>query len=201
MAGGRLVEVAGAVLLGGASARMGSDKAHLTLDGVALATRAARLLTEICEDVLLVGGGPPPDAPGRRVPDLEGPRCALRGIASALAAARAERVLVLATDLPLVTLDLLLALVAWPPTDAVIPRPADGPQPLCALYRREPALAAARAQLASGRLAAQQFAARLDPAWLEGAELARVDPAGTALFNVNDPASLERAGALLGGCA
>ena len=198
MAGGRLAEVAGAVLLGGASARMGSDKAHLRVGGVALATRAAGLLAEICEDVLLVGGDPPPDAPGRRVADLEGPRCALRGIASALSAARAERVLVLATDLPLVTPDLLLALAALPPADALIPRPADGAQPLCALYRRAPALAAARAQLAAGRLAVADFTARVGAVWLEGAELARVDPAGTALLNVNDPAGLERAEALLG---
>jgi molybdopterin-guanine dinucleotide biosynthesis protein A len=189
---GRLAEVAGAVLVGGASARMGSDKARLELGGVALATRTARLLAGICGDVLLVGGDPPPDAPGRRVPDPDGPRCALRGLVGALAAARAERVLVVATDLPLLTADLLLALIAFPPADVVLPRSAAGAEPLCALWRREPALAAARARLAAAELALHGLVAALDAGWLEGASLARVDPDGVALLNVNEPAHLER---------
>ena len=61
-----------------------------------------------------MGGDPPGDASGRRVSDPDGPRCALRGVTSALESAREERVLIVATDLPLVTPDLLLALVAWP---------------------------------------------------------------------------------------
>jgi molybdopterin-guanine dinucleotide biosynthesis protein A len=189
---GRLAEVAGALLVGGASSRMGRDKARVELGGMALATRAARLLVGICEDVLLVGGDPPPDAPGRRVPDPDGPRCALRGLAGALAAARAERVLVVATDLPLLSADLLLALVAFPPADVVLPRTPDGPQPLCALWRRAPALAAVRARLAAGRLAVQGLLDDLTPDWLEGADLARVDPRGTALANVNDERDLAR---------
>ncbi len=38
---GRFANVAGAVLTGGASARMGSDKAALAIGGVASATRVA----------------------------------------------------------------------------------------------------------------------------------------------------------------
>jgi molybdopterin-guanine dinucleotide biosynthesis protein A len=190
---GRLAEVAGAVLVGGASMRMGHDKARVELGGEALATRAARLLARICEDVLLVGGDPPPDAPGRRVPDPDGPRCALRGLVGALASTRAERVLVVATDLPLLTADLLLALVAFPQADVVLPRGPAGPEPLCALWRREPALAAARARLAAGELSAQALVAALDAGWLEAADLARVDPETRALVNVNDPRDLARA--------
>src|SRR5262245_12769728 len=116
---------------------MGSDKAQIAVGGVAIATRVARCLALLCEDVVLVGGDPPADAPGRRAGDGPGPRCALRGVVSALATARAERVLVVATDLPFVTPELLLALIAWPEADAVVPRTADGVHPLCALYRRE----------------------------------------------------------------
>jgi molybdopterin-guanine dinucleotide biosynthesis protein A len=189
----RLATVGAALLAGGASARMGSDKAHLPVGGVACATRIARLLAGLFEEVLLVGGDPPRDAPGRRVPDAPGPRCALRGAVAALEAARGERVLLVATDLPLLTPDLVLALVAWPEADAVVPRSADGPHPLCALYRREPALAAARPRLAAGRLKLQDWLDGLDTAWLEPADLARVDPEGTALTNVNTPEELARA--------
>jgi molybdopterin-guanine dinucleotide biosynthesis protein A len=169
--------------------------------GVPAATRLATLLNGLFEQVLLVGGQPPPEAPGDRVPDLaelsDTPRCGLRGLVSALAAAHAERVLVLATDLPLVTPELVLGLVAWPEADAVVPRPGDLPQPLCAVYRREPVLRAARERLLAGRLALQGLLDDLAPAWVGPADLARLDPAGHALLNVNDVRDLARAEAIL----
>jgi molybdopterin-guanine dinucleotide biosynthesis protein A len=183
----RIANVSAALLLGGESTRMGRDKARLEIRGEPAAVRLARLLAGLFDDVLLVGGDPPAAAPGRRVPDREGPRCALRGLASALAAAREERVLVLATDLMAMTPDLLLALVAYPVADAVVPRAGGVAQPLCALYRREPALAAARRSLERGRLALMSVLDPLAPRWLEGDDLAAVDPNGLALRNVNTP--------------
>jgi molybdopterin-guanine dinucleotide biosynthesis protein A len=192
----RIDTIAGAVLLGGASTRMGADKARLELGGAALATRVARALAALFADVVLVGGEPPPGAPGRSAADPPGPRCALRGVVGALEAARAEQVLIVAADLPLVSPELLLALVAAPERDVVAPRDARGAQPLCALYRREPALAAARAHLAAGRLALTELLAALDTGWLEGDSLAAVDPRGLALVNVNTPEDLARLRAL-----
>jgi molybdopterin-guanine dinucleotide biosynthesis protein A len=190
---GRFANVAGVVLTGGASSRMGSDKAQLLVGGVASATRVARCLALLCEDVVLVGGDPPADAPGRRAPDTEGPRSALRGLVSALEAVRAERALVVATDLPFVTPDLLLALVAWPEADAVVPRTPDGAHPLCALYRREPALAAARGNLAAGRLALSALLGALATRYLEGDDLRVLDPDGVALTNLNTADDVARA--------
>lgn len=189
--------MSGALLVGGASQRMGRDKAHVALAGEAVATRLARRLAALCQEVLLVGGDPPVAAAGRRVPDLEGPRCALRGLVSALDAARTERVLVVATDLPFVSEALLLALVAWPEADAVLPRDTAGPQPLCAVYRREPVLRTASRRLAAGeRLALHDLLAEIEVRELPPDVLAAVDPAGTALTNVNTPAELARAEAL-----
>jgi len=176
---------------------MGGDKAILPVGGIPGATRVARLLASLFDEVLLVGGSPPPGAPGRCVPDAEGPRCALRGLVSALAAAEAPRVLVAATDLPLLTADLVLGLVAWPEADAVVPRSADGAHPLCGLYARDAVLPVARASLASGRLAISQVLACVETAWLEGPDLACLDPEGLALFNANRPEDLARAEALL----
>ncbi len=183
----RLANISAALLLGGASTRMGRDKARLELRGEPAATRLARLLASLFEDVLLVGGDAPAEAPGRRVRDLDGPACALRGVASALAAAREERVLVLATDLMAMTPDLLLALAAYPEADAVVPRAVGFAHPLCALYRRAPALAAAQRCLASESLALNSMLAQLDVRWLEGDDLAALDPDGAALGNVNTP--------------
>jgi len=189
--------VAGVVLTGGASARMGRDKTRLVLGGVAGAARAARLLHSIVEDVILVGGDPPADAAGRRAADPPGPPCALRGLVGGLEAAKAERVLVLATDLPFVTADLLLALVAWPEAEAVVPRRARGPEPLCALYEREPALRLARGRLDAGELALQGVLRALRVAFLEEDALAILDPEGRALMNLNTPEDLARAEASL----
>jgi molybdopterin-guanine dinucleotide biosynthesis protein A len=189
---GTLGTISAALLTGGASSRMGCDKAHLEIDGVPAASRISRLLAALFGEVLIVGGKPPATAYGRRVADPEGPRCALRGVAGALAAASCERVLVVATDLPLLSADLLLALVAWPEADAVVPRTASGLHPLCALYRREPVLAVARARLADGRLALRGLLDAIDTETLEEADLARVDPDGTALSNVNTPEDLAR---------
>ena len=169
---------------------MGRDKAHLPMGGEVSATRAARLLARLCEEVLIVGGDPPADAPGRRVSDVDGPVCGLRGLVSALGATRAPQVLVVATDLPLLSVDLLLALVARRNADAVVPRSAEGVHPLCALYTREPVLAVARARLETGQLKLRGLLDAIDTAYLEPDELARLDPEGRALTNVNTEADL-----------
>jgi len=195
----RVAGLSGAVLLGGASSRMGRDKAALAVAGVAGATRIALALDALCDEVLLVGGTPPADAKGRAVADPEGPRCALRGLVAALEAARGERVLVVATDLPLVTDAFLrgLVTVAGADADAVVPRPVPKAQPLCAVYHRLPVLARARKQLAAGELALHGLLDTLRVTWIEGERLRALDPAGTALLNVNTPEDLVRAEALL----
>lgn len=192
----RAAGLSGAVLLGGAGTRMGADKAALPVGGVPAAHRVARLLGALCDEVLLVGGSAPPGTPGRAVADPEGPRCALRGLVGAFEAARAERVLVVATDLPLVTSALLAGLVAAPRAGVVVPRP-DLPQPLCAVYRREEALAVARANLVAGRLALRALLDRLEVRFVEGGALAALDPDGHALWNLNTPDDHARAEAWL----
>jgi molybdopterin-guanine dinucleotide biosynthesis protein A len=184
--------VSGAVLTGGASSRLGRDEARLAVDGVACATRVASQLDAICGEVVLVGGDPPEDAPGRRVADPAGPRCALRGLLGALEACTAERVLVVATDLPFLSVDLLLALVAWPEADAVVPRDASGLHPLCALYRRDAVSEVARRHLSEERLALHALLDVVETRFLEGADLAAIDPGGRALLNLNTPDDLEK---------
>jgi molybdopterin-guanine dinucleotide biosynthesis protein A len=96
------VAFAGAVLCGGASRRMGSDKALLEVDGRAMAVRVA--------DALAAAGGRPVRAVGGDaaglaalgldvVPDLDPGEGPLGGIVTALAALRAEVVFVASCDL------------------------------------------------------------------------------------------------------
>jgi molybdopterin-guanine dinucleotide biosynthesis protein A len=113
-------------------------------------------------------------------------------VLGALEAARGERVLVLATDLPLVCDALLLALVAWPEADAVVPRAGEGRHALCALLSRERVRPVAKRRLAAGELSLHGLFGELGTAWLEGEALARLDPGGLALTNMNTPEDLAR---------
>ena len=175
---------------------MAADKAHRLFAGQPAAIRLARLLDGLFEEVLLVGGDPPAAAPGRRVPDPPGTPCALRGVLGALGEARQPAVLVVATDLLLLHEELILALVAWPSAEVVLPRSGERPQPLCAIYQREAALRAAKAQWEKGELALTALLTRLTSHYLEGDDLALCDPSRLALENANTPAAwarLERA--------
>ncbi len=185
---GKLASIAGAVLLGGASSRMGSDKAGLQLGAMSYAGRISHLLADLFEEVYLVGGTPPADAVGVPVADGEGPRSPLRGLIAVLEAAQADRVLLLATDLPLVTPELLLALCALPESDVVLPRSGDGLQPLCAIYRRSAMLPLAKERLAAGKLALRGLLDSCSATHLGPEDLLQVDPEGCALTNVNTPA-------------
>ncbi len=186
-ADGCFAELTAAVLLGGGSTRMGRDKAWLELGGEPLATRLARRLLPLCAEVLLVGGRPPPSAPGRRVADPPGPRCALRGLVAALGAAETARVLVVATDLPFLGEELVLALAARPPAEVVVPEREGKLHPTCAIYRREGVLERARRHLEEGRLRLRGLLAELEVDVLPEPELRRVDPSGRMLRNVNTP--------------
>lgn len=100
--------VAGAVLAGGASRRMGADKALIPVDGVPLAVRTAQTLRAAgCGPVWLVGSQPAlhnldwpslPDAPGAG-------HHPLRGVVAALRASTQPLVLICPCDLPALTAD------------------------------------------------------------------------------------------------
>jgi molybdopterin-guanine dinucleotide biosynthesis protein A len=185
-----LGNITGALLLGGESTRMGRDKALLEWRGETWSTRAARLLAGLFSETLLVGGDPEPIAPGRRISDPAGPACALRGVVGALAAATSERVLVVATDLPFVSEDLLLALTAWPESDVVVPADEHGDHPLCAIYRRDVCLPIALAHLESDRLSLRDLLAAVDSDRVSLEQLGLGDLGAAPLTNINTPAEL-----------
>src|SRR5438105_14773030 len=126
---------AGLLLTGGASRRMGRDKALLEVDGQRLVDRAAALLAAVADPVVEVGPGWSGLPAVREDPPGSGPLAAVSTGAAALRrAGHHGPALVLAVDMPKVRVDLLrlLARRARPPTP--VP-PADGhPHPLCPRY-------------------------------------------------------------------
>lgn len=180
--------VSGVVLLGGRSSRMGQDKANLEVGGVPTVLRLSRLLHELFAEVLLVGGSPCVEARGRRVADPPGETSSLRGLVAALEAATSERVFVVATDLPLLTPESVLGLIAWPRGQVVAPRTEVGSHPLCAIYERESVLVKARANWQAGKLSLRALLDELQTSYLEANDWKQIDPDGVALRNMNTPA-------------
>jgi molybdopterin-guanine dinucleotide biosynthesis protein A len=169
--------VAAAVLAGGASRRMGRDKATLPVGGVELAAHALAAAARVADPVVLVA---PDGHPARRLPApmvADPGRGPLAALAAALAALDAEHVLVLAGDHPGLRVELLAHLVALRQRgEAVACRRGAGLEPLVAVYRRAPALAAAEVRLAG-------------PA-AEEAEWRPLDPDGRSFADLDDPADL-----------
>ncbi|HVW35182.1 MAG TPA: molybdenum cofactor guanylyltransferase, partial [Acidimicrobiia bacterium] len=143
--------VAGLLLTGGASRRMGRDKALLEVDGQRLVDRAAAVLGAVADPVLEVGPGWSGLPAVREDPPGSGPLAALSaGAAELRARGHSGPVLVLAVDMPRVSAELLrfLAGRAGPPATAV-PRAGGHPQPMCARYGPD-VLAAVDRRLAAG---------------------------------------------------
>jgi molybdenum cofactor guanylyltransferase len=184
---------AAAVLAGGASRRMGRDKATLAVGGVELAARVLAAAAQVADPVVLVApeGHPARRLAARVVTDPgQGPLAAL---AAALGALDAGHVLVLAGDHPGLRTELLAHLVALAGGgEAVACRRGPRLEPLVAVYRRAPALAAARARLAApgddrsvlGLLAGLRTVVVEEPQWRP------LDPDGRSFVDLDDPADL-----------
>jgi molybdenum cofactor guanylyltransferase len=129
------VRVAGLLLTGGASRRLGIPKATLVRDGERLVDRGARVLGAVCTVVVEVGPGFGSLPSVRERPPGEGPLAALvAGAASIAKSGLPEPVLALAVDLPFVEVPLLRWLAAHPSQRAVVPVVDGIPQTLCARY-------------------------------------------------------------------
>jgi len=131
------VSVVGFVVAGGASRRMGRDKALLPWGDTTLLDHAIARLREVTSDVRILCG-PEPRYAERGLPvltDTTADAGALAGVHAGLVAQGDGLGLFLAVDLPNVPVGLLRALVeaaqGW---DAVVPATVRGPEPLCAVY-------------------------------------------------------------------
>ena len=199
-----MLDVEGFILVGGRSSRMGTDKSHMQFGGQTSVERIAAELRSITPTprISRVGrsrAGFDPDL--RIIPDTHEQWGALGGIHAALGACVADWALIVACDLPFVTRDLcsrLLMLSQQGSPEAVVPIQPDGrPQPLCALYRREPCLLEAEKLIASGEHTPRALLANVKTRWVRSAELIDLPGAENFFFNVNTPDDYEQAQLLL----
>lgn len=127
--------VGGILLTGGASSRMGTDKALLLVAGQPNARRLAALLSRVAHPVVEVGPAVSGLASVREDPPGGGPLVAVACGGRALRAlGHAGPALVLACDLPFVDEDLLVFLAGREGDASVIPDVSGRSQPLCARW-------------------------------------------------------------------
>jgi len=186
-----------AILAGGRATRFGGrDKGALLVDGQTIRERQINMLSEIADDLMIVGGESGAGlqacdcrAKALRHFDDHVPGCGpMGGVHAAVSAARHDAVFVVACDMPYVTAPFaahLLDLAGG--VDAVVPRTERGLHPLCAVYTR-----ACREPLAT-RLAAGslQMKGLLDDVRVRVIEAEDIEVFGDRhrlLANVNTPA-------------
>ncbi|MEA5421331.1 molybdenum cofactor guanylyltransferase [Spirulina sp. CCNP1310] len=192
---GAIALVAGLILAGGKSSRMGSDKALKRWQGVPLILRVYEAIAPVVTQVSLLTPWPeryceilPPAC--QRLQELEPHQGPAFAIAQGLAQIQAPWLLVVACDLPCLDSGML---IRWrekladlsPHTQALIPRWGERWEPLCGFYRGDlgPKLGA---YLDQGGRSLQGFfnAIEVQALGIEEADLSH-------FHNCNTPADLE----------
>jgi molybdenum cofactor guanylyltransferase len=198
----------GFLLAGGKSSRMGTgvDKAFLEFGGQSLLDRALAVISEVCNDVTIVGDPAMFTKYGSTkyrsvVADIFSGCGPLAGIHAALVHSPAELNLMLAVDMPFVSRELLAFLFAAAEDEnnhavITVPRTSKGLQPLCAIYRSDFSLAAEQA-LRAGKYKIDAAFSSVSVRMIEEAELAAAGFSEQSFFNVNTPQDRLAAG---GGC-
>lgn len=187
------IAFAGAVLAGGASRRMGRDKALVEApDGRALVVVGVDALMAAGASEVVVVGGNERALRGlgvRWVPDLHPGEGPLGGILTALSATDSELVVVMACDMPGVGREVPVALVtalqASPGSGAAVAAVGDREQPLTACWRRSAAAAVLRAAFEAGERAPRMVLPALGAVRVDGLPVAQ-------LVDVDSPEDLRR---------
>jgi molybdopterin-guanine dinucleotide biosynthesis protein A len=189
------VRIAGAILCGGQSRRMGSPKAWLVWEGRTLLELTADRLAPLV-DTLIVSA-----AAGQKLPNLtyphvrvedavpeRGPIEGLRAALTAAGEAGCTLMYALSVDLPLLDPALLARLRDRLDTgdEAIVPLAEGFRQPLCALYRVS-ILPTVERVAQSSRPSLQACLDAIRVRLLEPADYADLDPSGRSLRNWNRP--------------
>ena len=189
-----------AIQAGGRSSRMGRDKALLPLGGRPLIEHVLQRVAGLGDEVLITTNRPDDYAflGLRMVGDRQPGAGALDGLLTALEAARGDRVLLLACDMPFVShplLDHMLGIDS--DAEVVIPKRGGRLQPLHTIYAASCA-ASVREALNAGEKRMISFFPSVQTWIVEQEILDQYDPNGLSFFNVNTPDDLVQAEQTLG---
>ena len=199
----KVEQLAGIILCGGRSRRMGQEKYRLSFAGETLLQRICRIVQPEVSRILIVA------AVDQEIPQSESNIKVLRdeipdagplaGIAQALtylqtSADAPVAAFVTSCDVPLLKPDVisLMRNQLTEEFDAIAVRDSHYAYPLCAIYRTTVAAAAARL-IASGQRRAAALPENLRTCWLSLDAIRTVDPDLESFLNCNTPEDYEKA--------
>lgn len=187
--------VTGVVLAGGRSTRMGTNKALLEVGGVRLIDGAVAVLRAIFPEVLVIANDLEPYAGlGLPIlPDLVPGKGSLGGLYTAVAAAANPHAFCLACDMPFANPTVIRYLASLAEGyDVVVPRTAEGVQPLHAIYGRG-CLEPMRRHIEADRLKIDRLFELLRVRYVDEAEMRPYDPELLSFWNLNTQDELAQA--------
>lgn len=184
-----------ALLAGGKSSRMGTDKAFVRVLGRPLIEDILAQVDGLGAENIIVTNRPD-DYHYLGLPlfgDVLLDKGALGGIYTALHSATQPHVFCLACDMPFIVrplLDYFITLISE--GDVIMPRLGAESEPFRALYSRA-CLGPIRAALEAGKMRVISFFPDVRVRFVDEAEIDRFDPTHRSFFNVNTPEDLEQA--------
>lgn len=191
----------GAILAGGRSTRMGINKALLTLGGVRLIEGLLDAIRSLFREVMIIAGDPDTYAYlGVPVfPDRLPEKGSLGGIYTAVFHGAFPHTFCIACDMPFPSRAVIAYLRdAAPGYDVVVPRTAEGYQPLHAVYGKG-CLPHMEAMIRADRLKIDRLFPAVRVRTVEEDELRPMDPSLRCFVNVNTREELEAAARLADG--
>lgn len=189
---------AAAIIAGGQATRFGGqDKSRLRISGLSIISRQVAVLQPLTEDLFIVASQRErfADTAFRVCPDVLPGTGVIGAILTALESTTADRVIVVACDLPFLHAGLMRRLLELAAdADAAWVRTPAGAEPLLACYRRH-AAPKIRAAIAAGRLKAADLDQVLTIRAVELPELQTFGEPSRLLANINSPKDLGTIGA------
>ena len=182
-------DLTGLVLAGGASQRMGRDKAFLQLDGRALIEIVIERMREVCDEVIVVASDASSYAglgvavATDRFRDVG----VLGGLHAGLAEASHELTLVVGCDMPFLKPKLMRAFGGWAKSyDVVLLRHNGYVEPLHAAYRRT-CLRPIETVIRAGKRRIVSFFPQVRVRYIAPQEIGSLDPQLESFRNLNTP--------------
>ena len=192
-----VIAATGIILAGGRGSRLGGvNKALLRVGGLTTLERVRAALGGLTDEtVVVVNDDSLADTPGVRfIRDPDPHAGVLPALKAALSTAQNPTCILLACDMPFVYGPLLRWLVEQcADHDVVMPIVGEQPQPMHAVYRRDPCRSAITAALERGDRRMISFLDGLQVRRVSEHELRRLDPELRSFFNVNTPEDLAEA--------
>lgn len=184
-----------AIMAGGKSSRMGTDKSFVLFQGRPMIEVVREQVQGLGSKTILITNKP--DAYAHlglpMFSDVYPDHGPLGGIYTAIYHAAHPHTLIVACDMPWLSRDLLQYMITLRETaDVIVPRWQKFPEPMHAIYSKQ-CLPPIKAKLKAKQLKITSFYGQVDVRFVEREEIKQFDENGRSFANVNTPTDLQEA--------